>query len=235
MTVLLPVVTIAQTQSPKISGIGRFKIGFTTTTIIDELSKEFSSSITETNDIMATMTNYYDENPTKILYISKEKNENAEFPHTYYLKHPKVKVYFLNNFLIPEVVVLHNIYLKFYNDTLYSLNCEGSELLDTALTLKYGNPKFTAKTKNIACSNAYRTFTYEEATYTKEWVNPSKKITADLVYSRYYNSKCEKQILNYFLLFNNVITKKIDSDIAQSEQLQNKQNLSEKKKSLSNF
>lgn len=235
MAALLPVISLAQSQSLKIAGVGRLKIGNTTTAIIEELSKEFSSPIKETNDIMETATNYYDEAPTKILFISKEKNENVEFPHTYYSKHPKVKVYFLNNFLVPEVVVLHNVYLKFYNDTLYSLDCEGSDILDTALTLKYGNPKLSSKTKNIVCSNAYRTFTYEESTYTKEWLNPTKKITADLVYSIYYNSKCEKQFLNYFLLYNNVISKKIEIDITKSEQLKNDQNLSEKKKSLTNF
>jgi hypothetical protein len=79
-------------------------------------------------------------------------------------------------------------------------------VLDTALTLKYGNPKLSPKSKDIACSNAYRTFAYNESTYTKEWLNPARKITADLVYSVHYNSKCEKQYLNYFLLYNSAIT-----------------------------
>jgi len=219
----------------KISGIGPFKILATPSSIIDTLSKMYGVSIKETNDVLETETNYYDENPTKIFFISKDKNENAEYPHSKYIRHPKVKVYFLNNFLIPEVVVLHNVFLRFFNDTLYSFECEGSEILDTALTLKYGNPKIKIRTHPVTCSNAYRTFNYEEYSSHKEWQNLSKKIDADLVYSTYYNSKCEKKSFTYFLLYNTVIDTKITDYIDKGNKMKEAQNLNEKKKSLTNF
>lgn len=219
----------------KINGIGPFKIGNTPVSLINELSKEFGASVNETNDVVETNTNYLDENPTKILFLSKDKNEKVEYPHSNYINHSKVKVYFLNNFLIPEVVVLHNIFLNFYNDTLYSIECEGSDVLDTALTLKYGKPQKSITSRKITCSNAYRTFNYEETTYTKEWTNPLKKIEARLVYSTYYNSKCEEKSLTYFLLYNEVVDAKIIDQVEKNKKQKEAQNILEKKSKLSDF
>jgi hypothetical protein len=76
---IIPIFTIAQGQSPKISGIGRFKIGSTTTALIEDISKEFSSPIKETNDIMETSTNYYDETPLKFFIFPERKTTIQSF------------------------------------------------------------------------------------------------------------------------------------------------------------
>lgn len=218
----------------KIEGIGKFKIGQTTPAIIKSLAAEFSLDIRETNDVLETMNSDYSDNPTKIIYISKEQNEDKIYQHSRYVDHPKVKVYYINRITIADMV-LTDVYLEFYRDTLYSLECHGFEELDTALQIKYGNPKISSKTKPIQCTNAYRSVTYEEKTYTKEWTNPSKKIRATSTISIYYNSKCEKQYLSMFLLYKEPIESRIFKETQAIKEKASRDRSVDRQKALTEF
>jgi hypothetical protein len=222
-------------QTPKINGIGKFQIGKTTSSIITDLSNQYGLKINETSDNLATIDEFtYIDTPTKILFISKEANETKDFPHAKYLPLTQVKVFYLNNIQIAGLI-FHNVFLQFYKDTLYHIEADSDDYIDSALELKYGPPKITQKKRIINCSNAYRNFEYEEFTLYRSWGNPGKHISAISVNSFYYNSKCEKENLHYLDIYDFKIEDKVNTQLNQSEKEKQVQRDKDKKKTITDL
>lgn len=188
-------------QRPKITGLGNFQIGKSTISIISALSKEYNVAVQETSNQLATSDEYnYNDTPSKILYLSKDANEGKLFSHSRYEPHGKIKVYYINNIRIADLI-FHDVWLKFYNDTLYYIETDADEYIDSALTIKYGQPKIRQKAKTIQCSNAYRSIEYQEWTYFKSWDNSLKNIEATRVKSKKYDNDCKEYTLEYLTVY----------------------------------
>ncbi|HLX93403.1 MAG TPA: hypothetical protein VKR32_17080 [Puia sp.] len=107
-------------------------------------------------------------------------------------------------------ITVENLKLTFFKDTLYSIECEFSDELKDALTAKYGNPKISKKAKIITCRNGLGiTYNETEETFTTSFPTVSSRITASGIVSAYFNDKCEKQYLNFYLVADELISRRV--------------------------
>lgn len=226
--------SIAFAQKPKLIGIGKFQIGKTTTSIIGDLAKEYNIPIKETNDDLATIDEFNYNGLSKILYISRDANEGKLMTHFKYVEHPLVKVYYLNNITIADLN-FHDVWLKFYKDTLYYINTDRDEYIDSALTLKYGSPKLSKETKQISCSNAYRDFSHKEWTYYRTWSPLNSAICAYTTTGQYYDRDCKQQPIDYLMIYNTRKERLIEDQIAKAAKEAQTERDKERSKALSDL
>ncbi len=113
----------------------------------------------------------------------------------------KVRMGIIKEYTIGESKI--NLALVFYNDTLVQLTIANlnSELHDQ-WKLKYGDGILTSQLKKIKCSNMYGEFSEEELYSTVNWGNNLSKVLATWEFDKYYDSKCQKQYMDYFKVQN---------------------------------
>lgn len=219
----------------KISGIGVFKLKEMTVNDINKYSSEIGIPIRNTNELLDVGEDLDEDKQTsRIFYLSPELNKDPLSRNIYYVNHPKVKVYLIDHFRVADMV-LHDLKLEFYNDTLYSFYCNGSPKLDSALEIKYGQPQIKKDEKKVICKSIYGNTPLEEITFRLIWNNTPKNYIGESVTSLYYSNKCEKRYLKYFLLQNNKLAVLILNQAQKNDQDYEKQKAKEREKKLSDF
>ncbi len=189
---------------PKKIGIGSFEINKTTVDIIQKLSEETAVKITQAS---GAPENYNDLKTTRILeLLAKPGSYGSIDPYA-----PEVKqerVFYLDCYFVSSVL-LKDLYLKFWNDTLYSIDCQGSGDIEQAMVLKYGNPKEDGETKTVTCRNGLGIeFTKQEASFYNTWWLVPSKVLASSNQRHYLDDKCKEQFSFTFYISSVVIETK---------------------------
>ena len=171
-----------------LSGIGPFKIGITTTDIIDSLSKDGLHGVVETNDYLTFV-----DPPTHNIYI-------PTFDSPVYPALRDVK-YYMIGYVVVSGIGITNLRLKFYKNRLYEIHTGKNVFkLTEALELKYGKPKLTGGKKNIYCQNGFGAVSEkEEFNYRHIFKSPAN-VESIWIFRKYYTDKCEERILNYVII-----------------------------------
>ncbi len=148
----------------------------------------------------------------------------------------KSKVYIINSVKI-DGLEINDIWLYFLNDSLINFNCQSSEELNEAMTIKYGNSRDTIIRKPVKCSYKYTGAKFEEKELfsIKKWIKGKFKATS--TFHSYYDSNCKNHVTNEMNYRNEKSIAKAKTtalkDDLKGKQI--KQELLEKKKTLKNF
>ncbi|WP_343633433.1 hypothetical protein [Fluviicola sp.] len=215
-------------DSIKIEGIGLFKIGKTTVSSIEELSKKFSTKIKSTNS-SSDLYNLTTNNNKIIIQLFADTVKTYNSP-SYTSYSSNVKTYRIIGYSAADIE-LNDLTVKFYNDTLYYMNCNMSSDLNNAIKLKYGEGKIEVKEKEVVCKNRSTGIERKliEKTYFQKWDHDD--IMAVSILSEYYNDKCERRLVSALTIESfsiGRVVNKIDDEI--EDRLKERKKIEDKKK-----
>lgn len=229
---LIPTIVLGQDT---LKGLGPFKIGITTTSIITDIAKEKKMRIEDSDDGMDT--NPYSFKPKARIYLLHDVNPKKKYAYAdqHYSTDPSVKVYYISSFEISGVK-LERLYLSFIMDTLFKLTCASSSELTDAFKLKYGPGEIKKSEKEITCTSRIRgDYKEKELTFITTWDSQIMDIVATDYLHSYYNSSCEENFISYFSIENIYLSEKVvKAEIAIREKQKNEDE-KKKKEQLKDF
>jgi len=127
----------------------------------------------------------------------------------------RVRIFQIGKLQITENIELKDVTLKFFNDTLYSINIKDSKV-DELLTIKYGTPKEDVKTKDNTFVNGYGAkFVKTDLTKTHTWETNNPNTVCWYTDMSWYNDKGEFRYAEYCVLYD----KKIDKVVSTEEDM----------------
>lgn len=227
------VLLYGQDSIPKeITSIGKFEINKTTISILDELQKELKTKIKVCSSSMDQL-NYKNSQENFILQLVKDTIKEYNSPPQA-LHCEKAKVFSIKGYSIANIM-LEGLELTFFNDTLIELKCDGTTEFMEAIHLKYGNGKLRQTEKEVICEvgRLGSEVKLKETAIFETWTGDD--VHANSTISVYYNRKCEKNYLSYFIL-SSTFSKKSLSSCEDSKKLEiKKQKEEQKKKQLDGF
>lgn len=108
------------------------------------------------------------------------------------------------------ILKITNVKLRFFHDTLYSIDCNCSKELHEALELKYGKASITSTTKIIHCRSGLKIdYSERENSLTYHYQVRAGWIIAERVVGVYFNEKCEKRPIDALQIYNKVLTERV--------------------------
>lgn len=131
---------------------------------------------------------------------------------------------------------IEDLDLKFYNDTLYSIECKYSDSLKMALVAKYGDGIVKSEEKSVKCMTGLKiSYDEKEKTIFTYYPTTSKNISAWTVVGKWFNDKCEPEYLLKFNIVGNRVSEKIDALIEAKRRKEDKEKQAILKNKLNNF
>lgn len=235
-TLALAFVCMIHTYSQEsLRGIGAFKVGETTTSAIIDFAKKENIKVKQSTSLMDTYGTYVSGKKTSKVYLLSKPGKDNIISDPKYSDHPLVKTYFIDYYEVSDVPI-RKLYLKFYNDTLYDLECDFSKELREALTLKYGSGVDSVAKKSVKCrSRMAGDFEEEEASYYTKWLNGSNGMISISCVGHYFNYKCEKKYLSYFFIKNSNVSKQVISEEVDKSEKEKAEQEKGKKSQLTDF
>jgi hypothetical protein len=215
----------------KITGFGKLKLG-SPITIIYEMGYDVKPVTS-----MSEYVNYvYEYNfSTDIYEILSDSTQKSRIPETP-IDH-RVKTFVVPKYAVTDNIEIKGIKLKFFNDSLISIQCNANKDLEEALTLKYGEPKKDLREKEHQFTYTYtgNTVTKIDRFFTTTWETNDKNISCTSVLMSWYSDNGKENIKAYVLLSNNLYINKInDAEIIIRKRIKDRE-LSQKKQSLDSF
>lgn len=197
MFLTLPLCVFSQ---DKFTGIGIFKIGVDTSAVYSYAS-EANLSIGSIDDELKLYRIKIANDQNDLL---KKESVNAVYKlkrgkRLYSLNTcPSVAEFYINEYEVSGVK-LYNVRLEFLNNRLIRVKCNNNKPIRDAMTVKYGPPILTRTSNKIECVYKATGIREEktEDTFYEKWSNGN--ISATGCTSSYYNDKCERKFLNYFV------------------------------------
>jgi hypothetical protein len=222
-----------QDSIPKeISSIGKFEIKTTTLSILDELQNTLDTKV----KICSSFSNYSKYQQSKDNYILQLVRDTVnEYNSPFGAKYcDLVKIYAIQGYSVANIE-LKNLELTFMNDTLIQFKCDGTTDFIEAIHLKYGKGKLRQTEKEVTCEvgRLGTEVKLKETAIFETWGNAD--IKANSTISVFYNRKCEKNYLSYFVLSSFEASKEMNKceDLKKLEDKKRKEE--QKKKSLDGF
>jgi hypothetical protein len=225
-----------QNAKAQLQGIGKFKIGITLSSIIEDLAKENKVKVKESTDFMETFADasYVTKRTTKILLL-KAPQSKSDIADPEYSVAPDVKVYYIN-YLEISTVPVEKLYLSFYKDTLYKITCNTSLQLRDAMDIKYGKGDLKTDEKEVTCTSRITgDFKEKETTYITTWSSDINNIEAVDYLRNYFNDKCEEKFISYFTISDKAIVKSVNVIVAEINARVKKEEADKKKAELKDF
>lgn len=223
----------SQDSIPKeIHSIGKFEINITTVSIFDELQKELKTKIrvcSSTSDYL----NFQQSKENSILLLVRDTiNKYNSPPQAKYCE--SVKVYSVFGYSVANIE-LTGLELTFLNDTLVEFRCDRTEDFIEAVHLKYGKGKLRQTEKDVTCEVGRHgaEVKLKETSFFETW--GSSDINATSTLSTYYDRKCEKNYLSYFILYSSSASREISDCEKLKKQEIKKREENQKKKALDGF
>lgn len=179
--ILLSFLFLFQTlHSQKIEGFGPIKLGLDKKSLFDTLiNRKFK--IIEGND-------FYSDNVYTAVYSRYNREKDAPFgENTAYVLVPYIQI---------SSLMFHNLEVYLYKDSIFKIEIRSDHLmgLEDAIELKYGKGKESNEVKTIKCKNAFNA-TFEKTEIYSRKVFRNDQVSASSFFSKYYNQKCEEQML----------------------------------------
>lgn len=181
-------------QPKKLSptGFGKFKIGKTTIQELTETDSTYTWFMKIDNKIDTTTgtgiqySDFGDEFSTGLIYSGLFYGKNA-------------KMGLVKDYKINEEAV--NLILVFFKDTLAQITTTDFSMeIREQWNLKYGDGLMTSRNKVIKCTSKYGDYSETESYTTVSWGSPTSKIQAIWEFDIYFDSKCKKQYMDYFIV-----------------------------------
>jgi hypothetical protein len=166
----------------KIEGIGPLKIGRPTAEVIGELAKNYKKGIKD-----ATRENFEGDGSTVFRLVYTGEGD-APYQAS---SCPLVEVYYLKKYEVSGINLM-DTYLFFFEDKLSQILCKGSDELEEAMLVKYGQPQLKSVEKEGDCASN------PNKTYYKTWV--SEDIEAQSSGYLTYSDVCGLSELRFFSL-----------------------------------
>ncbi|PKO01664.1 MAG: hypothetical protein CVU43_11810 [Chloroflexi bacterium HGW-Chloroflexi-5] len=164
-----------------IEGLGKFKIGKTKISIINDLEKELNTKVVVISD------------GYKIFLKKKEPKYIIEDrSYGLFSSCPDVKEYHISVYNIADMQI-KELQLGFYKDVLFRIDCNSSKELEEALKIKYGEPELKWDKKSVSCIYKYsgNEVNYNDNTFTLKWQNGN--IMATNYLKSWHDDKCKEQ------------------------------------------
>ena len=218
-------------QSPELEGLGRFKIGKTTTAVIGELCRELNVPLEHAYSV-GRLTAADDS--AVVIQVDYELREEYPDASSFGAACPDAAVYYVPNYTIAEIPV-KGLRLSFYKGLLVEIEAKGEIASSDAFAVKYGKPEERSQKTAKPCASA-RTrsvVTYDNETLTSTWFN--KEITATQIISEYRDRNCERQVMGLLLILDNQKTKALDACNTVAEKARLAKLMDAKKKKLSDL
>ena len=238
---LLTLITSESFSQTRMTGLGKFKIDSSTTEILNQLAAENNTKVGVANDLIQTAGDYSwsDKKHVIISLLSDSSSENEygikSFPDTKFIKHSLVKSFYINFINLPGIT-LERVYLFFYSDTLYKIQCNlTSELID-AMNIKYGPSGIRKGEKIITCrSGVGIEYNEIEANYYYSWDINNSKLECIAFNGSYFDSQCKKNYTSSFMVYSLRKDKLIATDIIAMYEKKEKEEADKKKSKLKDF
>ena len=94
-----------------------------------------------------------------------------------------------------------NLILVFFKDTLAQITTSNFSIkIKEQWELKYGEGVLKTRNKIVKCTSKYGDYTETSSYNTFSWGSPTSKIYAIWEFDEYFDSKCEKQYRDYFIV-----------------------------------
>jgi hypothetical protein len=224
---LFPGLLLAQM---KMAGIGSLKIDGSTIKAMDSISIETGVPIK--NGTYSSTSLMYGTEKTKAITLIKPSEEDLFIPMNdpRFIPHPDFTVYHVDYYTISDVP-FRGLYLFFYKNYLYRIECDGDAEIYDAMKLKYGGEKIDLKEKKIKCRSGLG-IEYDEVekTYTRTWSLNNSAIKCEGSTSVFFDSKCKKMTATMFYI-ESVKTSSIANKVISDAIKNKKDSKDEKKKS----
>lgn len=222
LALTLPLISAGQ----KIEGVGFLRIGRTTVAFVDSMKGE-GYKYRQTSSSSFIQPNSWE------YWILQEVQPESGLDVLSPLL-PEHKKFHINQIWISDIKI-ENVDLEFYKDTLFSIKIENpSSGFSEALEIKYGKPKLEVKNNTITCTSRIAgSYKLEEVSFTANY--RKDKITAFSYHKTYYNDKCEKSYLNFFLIEKNDTVAAVSKKESEARAEFDKKVATEKKNTLTDF
>ena len=190
----------------RIHGIGKFKVGETTLSVISELEAEMG---TQVKTALTSDDVYQESGHQNVILELKPDTVNQYDGPVQASQCMAAKVYFIPRYKLAEVE-LNDVQLVFVSGKLAKFQCADPTDLVDALEIKFGKSPVHLTEKTIYCTLQLtgQRVPHKESVYTQSWGNAL--IPADYVLSVYYNSDCEKKSISYFSITNEAVMSRVE-------------------------
>ena len=183
---------VPPTKKPSPTGFGKFKIG---KTIIQELNESDSTYtwFMKIDNTIDTLTGDGIENAQ----YGAEFTYGLIYSGLFYGKNAKMGL--VKDYKVNEETV--NLILVFFKDTLAQITtADFSTDIRKQWELKYGDGTLSTRNKIVKCTSKYGDYSETETYSTVSWGSPTSKIQATWEFDAYFDSKCKKQYMDYFIV-----------------------------------
>ena len=183
----------------KFTGIGIFKIGIDTNVLLTYAEKNVEDII-DCNNFMELQNKRVTEfggGRFELIRLKKaDSGSNTGVIESYC---PNVTEYVLTAYKINGDLIIRNIRLTFFKNSLVEFASDYDKLIEDALTVKYGDGELKVTEKKSSCYHNLTGITTPLVAkmYSKEWYNGL--ITVSSVMSESYDDNCKKQMDTFFL------------------------------------
>lgn len=210
-------IAMAQTQVPK--GLGLFRLG-SHPSIIDSIAKTngigIETALTRRDVFQkdyATVSSFSSFKHDEKLRIRSIPLDTTDAYSNLYddLFCPDVKVYQINRYNVAEFEI-KEVTLFYYKDSLYKIDFPGTLGLDKAFELKYGEPVIKADEKPVKCVYKLTGNAVEEKEFTLIYTWEDSVIRCQRIFMKYFDSKCNKTIINNWHIVNKGVDKRLDAE-----------------------
>ncbi len=220
---ILPFLTLtsllltAQENPTRITGLGKLKLG------------DNSSLINKLEYPIVSIKSYEElqTNKTKICKLIADTNATSYQPTLYAKADPRCLVFIVPKIDIGMDIIITNVQLHFFNDSLVKIVCDSDAKLNEAMTLKYGKAELNS-IKRYGDSGIY-----EDVSYYETWMLGETRATRYL--SVTYSKNHEKSYSSSFQVFNQIAINDIDKHSKIIEERAKQRELDKKKKTLEGF
>jgi hypothetical protein len=215
--ILMSSLVISQESPTRITGIGKLKLG---------------DNISLINDLGYPIVNVKDyseisKNKANICRLIADTNATSYQPTLYAKTDPRCKVYTVPKINIGVDIIIENVQLYFFNDSLVKIVCDSDPKLIEAMTLKYGKSNLKSR-KRTGDSDIY-----EDVTYYDTWKIGETGATRYLYVT--YSKEHEESISSSFQVLNEITMDMIDKESKLIEERAKQRELEKKKKSIEGF
>ncbi|HEV8079559.1 MAG TPA: hypothetical protein VGP43_02520 [Chitinophagaceae bacterium] len=198
LSLLISLPTLINAQP--VDGFGKIKLGKTYDQLLSDIDVNPKKIVSSKNEKLSFSEVYRPRKATLVIYDSAHFQESLKYS---YVMCESAKLLLLPSYKVSDIEV-NNLELKFFNDTLYSIQITNpTSDFTTAFKLKYGSGKTETEKKTVQCSNALTgagKFEVEEVAYTTTWSGEPDDIRAYSRLSDYRDSECKHQYISYYLI-----------------------------------
>lgn len=195
-------------QKPTITGLGMLQLGKSYAGVMYDIGVDTTTMVDAAHD-------------KKLKYTDLNKPERVVLVKYDYTQKPLYESMFIKcdrayKVLIPSYKIgmfnLQNLTLKFYHDTLYSVQVtDPDERFIDAFSAKFNKPKEHKEVEKVKCKAIAKkdTFLLEETTFRMVWETNSKKIVCNEVVADYRDDNCDEKFVDLFTIFDSKIVERV--------------------------